>query len=152
MANDYELQAAELETFDHFLTTFIRYKNKIYAEQQKEFNHRLNPTKIQIIYMLSRERLMAVDIVKRLQLSSGATTIVLNQLESEGYITRARSDEDRRMVWLSLTEEGQLTADAMRENRIRFNKEILGLLSQEEREQFLDIVKRIEDRILNVLK
>lgn len=149
--NNNELQAEELETFDQFLMAFIRFKNKIYAEQQKEFNHKLNPTKIQIIYMLSRERLMAVDIVKRLQLSSGATTIILNQLEADGYITRARSEEDRRIVWLSLTKEGQQVADNLREDRKRMNKEILGLLSQEERVQFLDIVKRIEERILNTL-
>lgn len=149
--NNNELQAEELETFDQFLMAFIRFKNKIYAEQQKEFNHKLNPTKIQIIYMLSRERLMAVDIVKRLQLSSGATTIILNQLEADGYITRARSEEDRRIVWLSLTKEGQQVADNLREDRKRMNKEILGLLSQEERVQFLDIVKRIEERILNAL-
>ena len=86
-----------------------------------------------------------------LQLSSGATTVIRNQLEAEGYIIRARSEEDRRIVWLFLTEEGQLIADTMRENRKRLNKEILGLLSQEERVQFLDIVKRIEERILDDL-
>lgn len=151
MVNNNELQEEELETFDQFLMAFIRFKNKMYVEQQKEFNHKLNPTKIRIIYMLSRERLMAVDIVKRLQLSSGATTIILNQLEAEGYITRARSEEDRRIVWLFLTVEGQHVADNLRENRKRVNKEILGLLSQEERVQFLDIVKRIEERILDAL-
>ncbi|WP_454190471.1 MarR family winged helix-turn-helix transcriptional regulator [Paenibacillus sp. Marseille-Q7038] len=151
MVNNKELQAEELETLDQLLMTFIRFKNKIYVEQQKEFNHKLNPTKIQIIYMLSRERLMAVEIVKRLQLSSGATTIILNQLEAEGYITRARSEEDRRIVWLFLTKEGQHIADHLRENRKRVNKEILGLLSQEERVQFLDIVKRMEERILDAL-
>ncbi|WIV20680.1 MULTISPECIES: MarR family winged helix-turn-helix transcriptional regulator [Paenibacillus] len=151
MVNNNELQAEELEMFDQFLMAFIRFKHKIYAEQQKELNHKLNPTKIRIIYMLSRERLMAVDIVKRLQLTSGATTVILNQLEAEGYIIRARSEEDRRIVWLYLTEEGQHVADKLRENRERMNKEILGLLSKEERVPFLDIVKRIEERILAAL-
>ncbi|MEF3352300.1 MarR family transcriptional regulator [Paenibacillus sp. GYB006] len=86
-----------------------------------------------------------------LQLSSGATTVILNQLEAEGYIIRARSEEDRRIVWLFLTEEGQHVADKLREDRERMNKEILGLLSKEERVQFLDIVKRIEERILAAL-
>ncbi|GIP45992.1 hypothetical protein J45TS6_44510 [Paenibacillus sp. J45TS6] len=86
-----------------------------------------------------------------LQLSSGATTVIRNQLEAEGYIIRARSEEDRRIVWRFLTEEGQHVADKLREDRERMNKEILGLLSKEERVQFLDIVKRIEERILAAL-
>lgn len=151
MVNDNELQANELEAFDQFLMTLTRFKNKIYTEHQKECNYKLNSTKIQIIYMLSRERLMAVDIAKRLRLTSGATTIVLNQLESDGYITRTRSKEDRRVVWLTLTDEGQSVAEALKENHRRFNKEILGLLSQEERAQFLHIIKRMEDRILDAL-
>ncbi|GAK38624.1 MarR family transcriptional regulator [Paenibacillus urinalis] len=152
MSLEQELQAQELEAFDHFLTTFVRYKNKVYAQHQKDLNHKLNATKIQIIYMLSRERLMAVDIAKRLQLSSGATTIVLNQLEADGYVMRERSAEDRRIVWLSLTEEGASTADTLRANRRHFNEELLGLLTQEERNQFLDIVKKIDVRMMDVLK
>ncbi|MCM3783075.1 winged helix DNA-binding protein [Neobacillus mesonae] len=152
MTLENELQMEELEEFDHFLTTFVRYKNKLNAEQQKDLNQKLNATKIQIIYMLSRERLMAVDVAKRLQLSSGATTIVLNQLETDGYVMRERSAQDRRIVWLSLTEEGDSTAETLLANRKRINSELLGLLSQEERRQFLEIVKKIDERMLDVLK
>ncbi|MFD2612818.1 transcriptional regulator, SarA/Rot family [Paenibacillus gansuensis] len=37
----------------------------------------------------------------------GRTTIMLSQLEEDGFITRKRSEEDRRIVWLTLTDEGQ---------------------------------------------
>jgi DNA-binding MarR family transcriptional regulator len=97
---------SQLANVDQLLEAFFRYKNKVLDQQQKsETNCKLNPTKSHILGMILREkRCMAVDVARQLSLSSGATTIVLNQLESENLIQRERSEEDRRIVWLSLTE------------------------------------------------
>jgi DNA-binding MarR family transcriptional regulator len=46
-------------------------------------------------------------IAHRLELDPAATTRMLNQLERRGYITRARSTSDRRLVRLDLTEAGR---------------------------------------------
>ena len=107
---------SQLANVDQLLEAFFRYKNKVLDQQQKtETNCKLNPTKSHILGMILRERSMAVDVARQLSLSSGATTIVLNQLETEGLIQRVRSEEDRRIVWLSLTDEGaQLPRHLMR--------------------------------------
>lgn len=48
------------------------------------------------------------DIAKELLLTLGTVTTSLNKLESKGYITRTRSDSDRRVVYITLTSKGRL--------------------------------------------
>ncbi len=48
---------------------------------------------------------------KRIQLSSGATTALLNRLEAAGHIVRTREHEDRRVVTLRSSTDIQARAD-----------------------------------------
>lgn len=145
---------SQLANVDQLLEAFFRYKNKVLDQQQKsETNCRLNPTKSHILGMILREkRCMAVDVARQLSLSSGATTIVLNQLESENLIQRERSEEDRRIVWLSLTDEGEQLARALNVNRGRMTWELLQALTEEEQQLMLGMLKKIEMKLLEDMK
>ncbi|GAB1155650.1 MULTISPECIES: MarR family winged helix-turn-helix transcriptional regulator [Paenibacillus] len=147
-------QNSQLANIDQLLEAFFRYKNKVLDQQQKtETNCKLNPTKSHILGMLLREqRCMAVDVARQLSLSSGATTIVLNQLESEGLIQRVRSEEDRRIVWLSLTEDGEQLAKSLTANRGRMTWELLQALTEEEQQQMIGMLKKIELKLLEKMK
>jgi len=46
------------------------------------------------------------DLCRMLYLDTGTLTPVLKKLESEGYLTRSRSEEDERVVLIELTEKG----------------------------------------------
>ncbi|MEK4273340.1 MULTISPECIES: MarR family winged helix-turn-helix transcriptional regulator [Paenibacillus] len=145
---------SQLANVDQLLEAFFRYKNKVLDQQQKnETNCKLNPTKSHILGMILREkRCMAVDVARQLSLSSGATTIVLNQLETEGLIQRVRSEEDRRIVWLSLTDEGAQLAKTLNANRGRMTWELLQALSEEEQQQMFGMLKKIELKLLENMK
>ncbi|MEC0127990.1 MarR family winged helix-turn-helix transcriptional regulator [Paenibacillus pabuli] len=145
---------SQLANVDQLLEAFFRYKNKVLDQQQKnETNCKLNPTKSHILGMILREeRCMAVDVARQLSLSSGATTIVLNQLESEGLIQRVRSEEDRRIVWLSLTEDGEKLAKTLINNRGRMTWELLQALTEEEQLQMFAMIKKIELKLLEKMK
>ncbi|CAH1214944.1 MULTISPECIES: MarR family winged helix-turn-helix transcriptional regulator [Paenibacillus] len=147
-------QSSQLANVDQLIEAFFRYKNKVLEQKQKtDTNCKLNPTKSHILGMILREgRCMAVDVARQLSLSSGATTIVLNQLESEGMIRRVRSEEDRRIVWLSLTEEGEQLAQALNANRGRMTWELLQALTEEEQQQMLGMLKKIELKLLEKMK
>jgi DNA-binding MarR family transcriptional regulator len=53
------------------------------------------------------EQITAGSLAKRADLSPGAMTAMLDQLESNGVITRRRSETDRRQVIVQLTEKGR---------------------------------------------
>lgn len=49
----------------------------------------------------------ATDIAKNQKLALSTITITLNRLENKGYIERTRSEKDRRVTFIALTEKGE---------------------------------------------
>jgi DNA-binding MarR family transcriptional regulator len=56
----------------------------------------------------------ASDLCKGISYDAGAMTRMIDRLESKGLIRRNRRPEDRRVVYLELTEEGTRTYPRMR--------------------------------------
>ncbi len=52
--------------------------------------------------------LSPVQLSRHIGLTSGATTVLINRLESAGHVTRHRESDDRRRVTLRPTEEAKL--------------------------------------------
>ena len=61
---------------------------------------------IAMMVIWEMEEVSVSELGKRLLLDSGTLTPVLKKLEAHGYITRARKENDERMVMVSPTESG----------------------------------------------
>ncbi|MDT3389618.1 MAG: MarR family transcriptional regulator [bacterium] len=61
---------------------------------------------IAMMVIWEMEEVSVSEMGKRLLLDSGTLTPVLKKLEAHGYITRARNENDERMVMVSPTESG----------------------------------------------
>lgn len=48
------------------------------------------------------------EVAKRLSITVGTLTVAINNLEKKGYVERVRSEKDRRIVRLKLTNHGRL--------------------------------------------
>ncbi|MCM3718654.1 MarR family winged helix-turn-helix transcriptional regulator [Fictibacillus phosphorivorans] len=59
--------------------------------------------------------LMASEIANELKVSSSHITAVTDRLVGKNYIQRVRSDSDRRIVYLEITEDGKKIANEMDE-------------------------------------
>lgn len=83
----------------------------LYIEGQslrsEEFNN-LSITEIHIIETigLNTKRNMS-SVARDLDITIGTLTIAINNLVKKGYVERSRSEEDRRIVLISLTEMGE---------------------------------------------
>ncbi|MBS0365256.1 MAG: MarR family transcriptional regulator [Proteobacteria bacterium] len=64
---------------------------------------------------VATEPLSASDLCKGISYDAGAMTRMLDRLEAKGLIRRQRSQLDRRMVHLELTEQGHALWPRMRE-------------------------------------
>lgn len=60
-------------------------------------------------------------IAKRLSVTVGTLTIAINNLVKKGYVNRVRSEEDRRVVLISLSEKGNKAFD----HHKRFHEEMV---------------------------
>lgn len=76
-------------------------------------------------------------------ISSAALSEVLAKLESEGLVTRTRSQSDKRQLDVSLTEDGQAEAKLCTEKRTKFEEVAFSVLSEEERAQLLEVLDRL---------
>lgn len=81
------------------------------------------------------------DLGNRLFLDSGTLTPVLKTLEKKGYITRARSKQDERVLDVAITDEGR----KLRDNAVEIPKSMGSCmeLSREEAVQLYTILHKL---------
>ncbi|MDR2889231.1 MAG: MarR family transcriptional regulator [Lachnospiraceae bacterium] len=94
-------------------------------------------------------------VAKSLTVTTGTLTISVNGLVKKGYVERIRSEEDRRIVLISLTEKGERAFDHHQRFHEEMVKGITERLSEEEKvilakslNNLSDYFKEIRDRMI----
>jgi len=86
-----------------------------------------------------------VTLVRELEVDAGALSRLLDRLESKGFVTRERSEEDRRVVTVALSAEGErVTAELPPVLSDVFNAHLQGFSEQEWR-LLLSFLRRMID-------
>ena len=71
----------------------------------------------------------------------------LDNLEGSGFVTRRRSESDRRAVRVELTDEGSAAYDRMLGAVIAFNKRLQSGLSRDDLRRLDDVLRRLADNV-----
>ena len=87
----------------------------------------------------------ASDLCKGISYDAGAMTRMIDRLESKGLIRRDRRPDDRRVVYLELTEEGHRAFPRMREVSMVVVNRFLRGFSQDEARQLEGFLSRMLD-------
>ena len=80
---------------------------------------------------LSGENTMSV-VAKKLGITAGSLTTSVNSLVNKEYVTRQRSEEDRRVVFLKLTEKGKRAYEHHREYHRQMTEAVISRLDENE--------------------
>ena len=80
---------------------------------------------------LSGENTMSV-VAKKLGITAGSLTTSVNSLVNKKYVKRQRSDEDRRVVFLKLTEKGKRAYEHHREYHRQMTEAVISRLDENE--------------------
>lgn len=73
-----------------------------------EMDMSMSKTEMLILLLLEREKGMKVsDVGRRMGMALSTTTSMIDRLENRELVERTRSTEDRRVVMVRLTEEGE---------------------------------------------
>ena len=83
------------------------------------------------------------ELQESMSITSASLSEVLSKVESEGYITRSKSETYKRQFEVYLTPQGQQRAAQLMEDRKQFEQEALSFLSTEEQEKLLDTLMTI---------
>jgi len=94
--------------------------------------------------MLERDRASTVaELARELQSDPGAMTRLLDRLETKGFCRRHRSTEDRRVVRVELTPEGEIAAHEVPIVLAQVLNEHLAGFSKAEWGQLKDMLRRM---------
>lgn len=84
-------------------------------------------------------------IAKALSVTVGTLTIAVNNLVKKGYVIRNRSEFDRRVVLVSLSEKGKRAYDHHRQFHEEMIEAILENLDEEEKQVLVKVLNQLGD-------
>lgn len=103
-------------------------------------------SKLEIFTMILLDRNKQVtmtELVEYINSPMSTATGIVDRLVKSGYIERDRSETDRRIVVLTLTDSGSQIIKDFKNTISKYLEVILGALSEEEKQSLLKIVSKI---------
>ena len=85
----------------------------------------------------------ASDLCKEMSYDAGAMTRMIDRLESKGLIRRARCPQDRRLVYLEMTEQGRTVYPRLRELSMAIQNRFLRGFSRVDARQLESLLGRM---------
>ena len=82
-------------------------------------------------------------LAEHLDLAVNSITSVIDHMEQKALVTRTRSNQDRRVVNVDLTESGSAIYRSLLDGRLRFYRALLSALNEDEQEILLVLFRKI---------
>jgi DNA-binding MarR family transcriptional regulator len=83
------------------------------------------------------------DLAKILMVSPPAATGLIDRLIGQKLVLRENDEQDRRIIWISLTAKGKTVVRSIRNQKIQTLTRVFSRISAIDREHYLDILRKI---------
>ena len=83
------------------------------------------------------------ELAKKMGVTTGTLTVMVDRLEQQGLLQRTPHETDRRSYLIALTKKGQGLFSEHHQYHLRLTEEITATLSTEEQTQFVAILEKI---------
>jgi DNA-binding MarR family transcriptional regulator len=102
-----------------------------------------------MLFLIRREPgITPAEIARRMEITPASATVSLKRMEAAGLLTRTADEQDRRVVHLALTPEGERLDDRCRAEKDRIVEATFRDFTAEE----LAVLDRLLDRMYDNLK
>jgi len=134
----------DLRTWLKLLTCTTLISGELRRQLREQFDFTL--PRFDMLAQLDREPggLVLTELSKRLMVSPGNVTPIMNRLLEEGYITRATSSLDRRVQIVCLTAQGRRKFRRMAKKHGQWVNAMMGGLELEERRALSGLLDRLK--------
>ena len=134
----------DLRTWLKLLTCTTLISAELRRQLREQFDFTL--PRFDMLAQLDREPsgLVLTELSKRLMVSPGNVTPIMNRLLEEGYITRSTSSLDRRVQIVCLTAEGRKKFRRMAKKHGQWVNAMMGGLELEERRSLSGLLDRLK--------
>ena len=122
---------------------------EFYKKQTSEFyKMKITLPQFVVLEILHREgQSRMTDLARSINVSTAAMTGIVDRLVRDGYVERASDPDDRRIIKIGLTAKGGSAVKNIIDQRKQIFSRIFGVLSQEDREEYLKILLSVRDRL-----
>lgn len=128
------------------ISPLVEVIRKIIREEHREVNLQLTSPQIQLLLFLEEEGpLMMSEIAARLEITLGGVTALANRMDKTNLIERKRSNEDRRVVRLVITDEGKSLLDKLSKARNKTIEKYFSKLSADEVKELERLCRKMLD-------
>ncbi len=106
----------------------------------------LSPAQMHTIEIVGHEDgspLRMKELAKKMGVTTGTLTVMIDRLEQQGLLHRTPHETDRRSYLIALTEKGQGLFAEHHQYHLRLTEEITATLSREEQELFGAVLEKI---------
>lgn len=114
----------------------------------KKFNMNVNISQILALFKLKEEGPQKPSsLALSLGYTSGAITKLTNKLVKEGYIIREQQENDRRIILITITNQGLDVLEEAQNQGQNMRNEVYSILNTGEVEQLLSIQEKLFERV-----
>lgn len=103
---------------------------------------------LRCLYLSDDGRLSMKELAKRLLVTAPNVTRLVEGLVKDGLVTRAPDQDDRRMAWIELTDEGRSLFETLRPRRIKQAERHFGKLDDQEKRLLIHLLSKLRMSIL----
>jgi DNA-binding MarR family transcriptional regulator len=113
-----------------------------------DVSEKLSAQEIRVLRTVgSQDCCIMSNIAKAICLSLSSVTGLIDRLVEKKLVRRDRSNQDRRIVQVALTDEGRELHEAAQDTHVSFARDVLKTLSAEEQEALVSLFGKISQRI-----
>lgn len=106
---------------------------------------RLSTQELRVLCAVAEEKCCVMSgLAKAIRLSLSSVTGLVDRLVEKRLVRRDRSPEDRRVVEVALTDEGELLGKEALKRRLAYARELLDALEPAEQESFLALLEKMK--------
>lgn len=132
---------------DVFGSVFLKLKKKNEFLPQTEYKLASGHVLI-LLHVFNKTTCTASDIASFLGITSGGVTGLTDTLLKNNLINRTRLESDRRVVQITLTNEGEKIVEQITEERAKMFTQLFQNMDEKEIEEIVRIFKKL-NRMLN---
>jgi DNA-binding MarR family transcriptional regulator len=128
--------------------TFLRDFSQVYTQQIMEgnipSNSDLKLSQLKALYAFrDKDCITMKEFALNLGVKFPNMTMIVDGLEQEGIVDRERGHEDRRKVFVSLTDRGKEIRNSFLEQRGRIAQDIFSSITEQERDLLLESLENV---------
>ncbi|MBC7765986.1 MAG: MarR family transcriptional regulator [Hyphomonadaceae bacterium] len=129
--------------------SMMRIQKKLSHEICTDITQSISMTQLHVLFYIKMQYDCTVSfLASQIEITMGGVTQLVEKLVQLQLVSRERDAEDRRIVRLMITHEGEKMLEKVRENRIKIFEKYFSVLSDEEMETFFKIHQKLIQRIL----